>query len=196
MVYGCENARSDERCISLHCEPFYKRTTEMVRIYKNLHDRKRRQTNSKWKLQLIWSKLSLYIRTLPPQHCRVLMKMNTRFDCKVSRLSEVLDLLLEGATTASEELTDSKPHQTENTTQTAKRKWTLFIWLTVDHSLGSKDAKSSILWTIYRDQLNQSQVSRNKYCRKCMRSNSVSRVCHAASNTEDGLPVVTLPNTR
>ena len=46
--------------------------------------------------------------------------------------------------------------------QTTKRKWTLFFSLTVDHSLGSKDAKSSILWSISRDQLNQSEVSCNK----------------------------------
>ena len=39
----CENARSDERCISLHCEPFYKGTTEIVCIYKNLHVRNGRQ---------------------------------------------------------------------------------------------------------------------------------------------------------
>ena len=75
-------------------------------------------------------------------------------------------VLLNEAATASGEITDSKPHQTAkyhtNENKTTKRKWTLFIWLTVDHSLGSKDAKSSILWSFSRDQLNQSEVSRNK----------------------------------
>ena len=73
-------------------------------------------------------------------------------------------LLLQGAATPSEDLTDSKPHgiKPQNTTQTTTRKWTLFIWLTVDRSLGSKDAKSSILQSISRNQLNQSEVSRNK----------------------------------
>ena len=38
---------------------------------------------------------------------------------------------------------------------TTKKKVKVFISLTVDHSLGSKDAKSSILWSISRDQLSQ-----------------------------------------
>ena len=33
MCGSCENARSDERCISLQCEQFYKRATEIVCIY-------------------------------------------------------------------------------------------------------------------------------------------------------------------
>ena len=59
-------------------------------------------------------------------------------------------------------LRSHKPIKPQNTTKTTKCKWTLFIWLTVDHSLGSKDAKSSILWSISRDRLSQSEVSRNK----------------------------------
>lgn len=64
--------------------------------------------------------------------------------------------------TASEELTTKKPIKSQNTSQKKKDKWTLFIWLTVDHNLGLKDAKSSILWSISRDQLDQAEVSRYK----------------------------------
>ena len=46
--------------------------------------------------------------------------------------------------------------------QMTQRKRTLLIWLTVDYSLVSKDAKSGILWSIYCDQLSQSEVGRNK----------------------------------
>ena len=56
----------------------------------------------------------------------------------------------------------SKPHQTTKYHANDKKKENFIYRLTVDHSLGSKDAKSSILWNISRDEVNQSVVSRNK----------------------------------
>ena len=50
----------------------------------------------------------------------------------------------------------------QNNTQNTKGKRSLFIWLTVDRSYGSKHAKSTILWSVSLDELNQSEVSRNK----------------------------------
>ena len=87
----------------------------------------------------------------------------------------------------------SKPHQTAKHHANDKTQ----LKARVGHSLGSKDAKSSILWSISLDQLNQSEANPRSAVtnyRKCMRSKSVSRVRHAASNTEDGLSVVTSKN--
>jgi len=47
-------------------------------------------------------------------------------------------------------------------TQTIKCKLSLFIWLTEDQSLQSKEAKFSILWSISHDQLTQAEVNRYK----------------------------------
>ena len=54
------------------------------------------------------------------------------------------------------------PIKLQNNTRKTKGKKTLFIWLIVHRSYGSKHAKSSILWSISRDHLNQSEVTLHK----------------------------------
>ena len=81
-----------DACYMLEC--FFETRPALPRFIRQNENRNYQLAGaySKWKLHLTPSKLSINIRTLPPQHCRVLIKMNIRFECKVLRLSKVFSI--------------------------------------------------------------------------------------------------------